>query len=345
MICTNEVYTLAVKNDVFLQVDDLRVSFFLEEGELKAVDGVSFQLGRGGTLGIVGESGCGKSITALSLIGLVPKPGRIVGGRIRLSCTDGSIVNLTSLRPKSKELKGIRWREIAMIFQDPMTSLAPVYTVGDQITEALLIHRTSDKDEAIEISLDMLRRVGISNPSQRMDEYPHQLSAGMRQRVMIAMALSCNPSLLIADEPTTALDVTVQAQVLEVMKNVQTQFNMGIIYITHDLGVIAEMAEQVAVMYLGQIVEMAPVDVLFQETLHPYTKGLFHSIPRGAKRGEKLHVIEGTVPLPIDLPTGCNFYSRCPERIDGRCNREPIRFHEVQEGHYVRCIQFERIPA
>jgi oligopeptide/dipeptide ABC transporter ATP-binding protein len=303
------------------------------------VDNVTFSVNRQGTLGIIGESGCGKSVTAQSILQIVPAPGRIAGGDMWFQRADGHMVNLADLSPRSEQMRRIRGRYISMIFQEPMTSLSPVHSVGSQITEALLLHRTEDKEDARNIAVDMLSAVGIGNPTQRYHEYPHQLSGGMRQRVMIAMALSCNPSLVIADEPTTALDVTVQAQILELMKGLQDQFGMSMLYITHDLGVIAKIADQVAVMYLGKIVERASRHELFHNPLHPYTRRLLKSIPRmGRKARVRLDAIEGTVPIPIDPPWACGFEDRCPERMAGRCDTAAPELVEVAGGHEVRCF-------
>ncbi|MCD6541202.1 ABC transporter ATP-binding protein, partial [Candidatus Bipolaricaulota bacterium] len=262
-----------------VEVKDLRTYFFTEEGVVKAVDGVSFAIEPEQTLGVVGESGCGKSVTALSIMGLVPMPpGKIVGGQV-IFHRDGQPIELTKLNPKGREYRSIRGKEIAMIFQEPMTSLNPVFTIGYQIMEAIMLHQKVSKKEARQKAIEMLRQVGIPEPEQRVDEYPHQLSGGMRQRAMIAMALSCNPSLLIADEPTTALDVTIQAQVLDLMRDLQKSFHAAIMLITHDLGVVAEMCEEVVVMYLGKVVEHAKVRPIFHEPKHPYTQGLLKSIP------------------------------------------------------------------
>ena len=275
------------EDQLLLEVKNLRTYFFLGEGTVRAVDGADFGIGRGHTLGVVGESGCGKSVTALSVLRIVPSPGRIVEGEIlfhRLLRGDGSsvtqVVDLTALNPRGSEIRSIRGAEIAMVFQEPMTSLSPVHTIGNQIMEGITLHQEVSKAEARERALGMLARVGMPQPSQTIDSYPHQLSGGMRQRGMIAMALSCNPSLLIADEPTTALDVTTEAQILELMRDLQQELGMAIMYITHDLGVIAEMAEEVVVMYLGKVVERADVDSLFYDPQHPYTRALLKSIPR-----------------------------------------------------------------
>ena len=321
-----------------LEVKDLRTYFKLEEGTLKAVDGVSFSVAPKKTLGIIGESGCGKSVTAQSILRIVPPPGEIKSGSIVLNREGHEAVDLTELDPFGQSVRSIRGKEISMIFQEPMTSLSPVHTIGNQIEEAILLHKTNDKNEAHELAVDMLDRVGIPNPSQRIDEYPHQLSGGLRQRAMIAMALSCNPALLIADEPTTALDVTVQAQILDLMAHLQEQFGMAILYITHDLGVIAEIADEVAVMYLGRVVEHAETREIFRNPLHPYTRLLLKSIPRMGKEAKKrLDAIQGTVPIPLDPPRECGFFSRCPDAMDGKCNDDIPALVETGADHRVRC--------
>jgi oligopeptide/dipeptide ABC transporter ATP-binding protein len=321
-----------------LEVSDLRTHFSLEEGTLKAVDGVTFSVGRKQTLGIIGESGCGKSVTAQSILRIVPTPGKIVGGRIVLNLDNQNAVDLVDIDPFGRSVRSIRGKEISMIFQEPMTSLSPVHTIGSQIEEAILLHKTQDKAEARALAIEMLDRVGMPNPAERIDAYPHQLSGGLRQRAMIAMALSCNPKLLIADEPTTALDVTVQAQILELMAHLQEEFGMAILYITHDLGVIAEIADEVAVMYLGRVVEQAPTKELFRDPRHPYTRLLLKSIPRMGKLAKaRLEVIEGTVPIPLDPPRMCGFFSRCPDAMAGKCDGNIPALVEVAPGHKVRC--------
>ena len=321
-----------------LEVKDLRTYFKLEEGTLKAVDGVSFSVAPKKTLGIIGESGCGKSVTAQSILRIVPPPGEIKSGEIMLNREGHEATDLTQLDPFGQSVRSIRGKEIAMIFQEPMTSLSPVHTIGNQIEEAILLHKTKDKSEAHELAIDMLDRVGFSNPRERIEEYPHQLSGGLRQRAMIAMALSCGPALLIADEPTTALDVTVQAQILDLMAHLQEQFGMAILYITHDLGVIAEIADEVAVMYLGRVVEHAETREIFRHPMHPYTRLLLKSIPRMGKEAKKrLDVIQGTVPIPLDPPRECGFFSRCPDAMDGKCNDDVPALVELGADHRVRC--------
>ncbi|MCD6540383.1 ABC transporter ATP-binding protein [Candidatus Bipolaricaulota bacterium] len=319
-----------------IEVKGLRTYFYTEDGVVKAVDGVSFAIEPEQTLGVVGESGCGKSVTALSIMGLVPMPpGKIVEGEI-LFRKNGKTVELHKLNPKGKEYRSIRGKEIAMIFQEPMTSLNPVFTIGYQIMEAIMLHQKVSKREARQKAIEMLRQVGIPEPEQRVDEYPHQLSGGMRQRAMIAMALSCNPSLLIADEPTTALDVTIQAQVLDLMQDLKRKFRAAIMLITHDLGVVAEMCEEVVVMYLGKVVERAKVRPIFHEPKHPYTQGLLKSIPSLATKKKRLDPIKGVVPDPLNAPPGCPFNPRCPHAIE-ICRQEMPPLKEVETDHDVAC--------
>ncbi len=323
-------------DDVLLEIKGLKTHFHTDRGVVKAVDGVDLVIRRNRTIGIVGESGCGKSIMALSIMGLVPQPPARISGEILFHRKDGTVVDLAKLDPKGKEIRSIRGAEIAMIFQEPMTSLNPVYTVGAQIMEAIRLHQKVDKKEARERAIEMLRRVGIPSPEKRVDDYPHQMSGGMRQRVMIAMALSCNPSLLIADEPTTALDVTIQAQILELMLKLQEEFHMAIMMITHDLGVVAGMADEVAVMYLGQVVEYSSVRNVFKRRRHPYTEGLLGSIPvLGAQGKKRLTPIKGMVPDPRFMPEGCRFAERCPKRMPV-CDRPPAML-EPDPGHFARC--------
>ncbi len=316
-----------------LEVRDLRTWFHTEAGVGRAVDGLSFDLGRGETLGLVGESGCGKSLAALSVLRLVAPPGRIEGGRVRLRGRD-------LLGLDEEEMRGVRGNEIAMIFQEPMTSLNPVLTCGDQIAEAVRRHREVRRQEARERAVDMMRRVGIPAPEQRVDEYPHQLSGGMRQRVMIAMALSCNPEVLIADEPTTALDVTTQAQILDLLQRLQAEFRMAVLLITHDLGVVAEVADRVAVMYAGRIVETAETARLFASPRHPYTRGLLRSVPQLEGPLRRLEVIPGRVPEATDFPGGCRFHPRCPLAED-RCRSQAPVLEEVAPGHGTACWRWD----
>jgi peptide/nickel transport system ATP-binding protein/oligopeptide transport system ATP-binding protein len=320
-----------------LDVRDLKTYFYTEDGIARAVDGVTFSIEPERTLGVVGESGCGKSVTARAIMGLVKSPpGRIESGKI-LFQRDGRIIDLTKLNPKGEEMRRIRGNEIAMIFQEPMTSLNPVYTIGNQIMEAIILHQHLSKKEAKRKAIDVLESVGIPSPDRRVDEYPHQLSGGMRQRAMIAMALSCRPSLLIADEPTTALDVTIQAQVLDLMNDLRTQFKAAIMFITHDLGVIAHMADDVIIMYLGRIVESAPVNEIFDNPRHPYTIGLLNSIPSFTDSREKRLVpIEGIVPDPIGPPQGCGFEPRCPHAKE-LCKSQIPELKAIVQAHLAAC--------
>lgn len=335
---------MSERDNVIMEMKDVKVHFHLDEGVLKAVDGIDLKIKRGKTLGIVGESGCGKSVTSQAMLCIVPKPGK-VEGEIKLYRSGAGhqdeAVDLVKLDPRGKEIRDIRGGEIAMIFQEPMKAFSPIHTVGNQIMEAILLHVTEDKQEAYRMAVDILKKVGMSNPEQRLSEYPHQLSGGMRQRAMIAMALSCNPSILIADEPTTALDVTVQAQVLQLINDLKANHDTSIIFITHDLGVIAEMSDEVAVMYLGKVVEYTDVDSLFHNPKHPYTKALLKSIPAIGKTNKRLESIEGTVPFPMNLPKGCGFYSRCKQALDGVCNVADIPLIEVKKDHSVRCLMVE----
>ncbi len=319
---------------MLLEVRDLKTYFYTFEGTVKAVDGVSFSVDREKTLGVVGESGCGKSVTALSIMGLIPSPGRIAGGQILFDHKDG-IQDLVQLDPRGKKMRSIRGNEIAMIFQEPMTSLNPVFTVGNQIIEAIRLHQKLKRRQARSLAVEMLEEVGIPLPEKRISEYPHEMSGGMRQRAMIAMALSCRPALIIADEPTTALDVTIQAQVLDLMVRLQHRVKTAIIIITHDLGIIAEMVDEVVVMYLGNVVEHAGVRDLFHDTQHPYTQGLLQSIPTLTSKG-RLNPIKGVVPDLNDPPRGCGFEPRCPKakRI---CREEKPALLEVKNKHKVAC--------
>jgi len=312
-----------------LEVRELRTSFQGERGEVRAVDGVSLRLERGRTLGIVGESGCGKSVTALSIMGLVPSPGRIAGGEVRFDGVD-------LLKVTAAQLRDLRGDQLSMIFQEPMTSLNPAFPVGDQIAETLVRHRNLGRQEADAQAIEMLRRVRIPSPQTRARDYPHQLSGGMRQRVMIAMALACNPKLLIADEPTTALDVTIQAQILDLMRALREELGTAIILITHDLGVIAELADDVIVMYAGQVIERCSVERLFAEPQHPYTIGLLGSIPRLHLEQERLAAIQGFVPNAAALPPGCRFHPRCPFAVD-KCRHEVPPLMEITPQHEAAC--------
>ncbi len=332
-----------MNDEILLQTSNLKIQFSLDEGILKAVDGVDISIKKSTVVGLIGESGCGKSVTSRAIMRILDEPGKITDGTITLNNESGAH-ELTSYEKNSKEMRAIRGKDISMIFQEPMTSLSPVHTIGEQISEAIHLHRTEDKDEAYRIVIDMLTKVGISNPEQRYSEYPHQLSGGMRQRVMIAMALSCNPSLLIADEPTTALDVTVQAQILELMSDLQKKLDMSILYITHNLGVIAEMADEAYVMYLGKIVEHGTVKQVFEKPLHPYTKRLIKSIPRfQAENPEELDSIKGNVPIPINMPPQCGFCSRCEEVVSDKCGTAYPGLIEQEPGHFVRCFRLSDV--
>ena len=329
-----------------LSVRDLRTHFPLEEGTVVAVDGVSLDVYDGRTLGIVGESGCGKSVTARSILRLLDKPGRIVDGQIlfRRPVADSEqdheeVVDLAQLDPDGKVMRSVQGGEISLIFQEPMSSLSPVHTVGKQITETIRLHRETDKKKARAIAIELLQRVGIPLPEQRIDAYTFQLSGGLRQRAMIAMALSCNPRLLIADEPTTALDVTTQAQILELMRGLQQEYGMAMILITHNLGVIAQNADDVAVMYMGKVIESGAVDDVFYEPKHPYTRALLRSIPRiRANTRERLDSIAGSVPHPYDLPEGCHFHPRCPSFIAHTCEVRVPSLQPIGDGHKVACF-------
>ena len=326
--------------DSIIEVQNLKTYFYLDEGTVKAVDGLSLDIKEKKTLGVMGESGCGKSVTALSILRILPKQAKIVGGKIFLHSTNNNGTReLTKYKPDSVEMRNIRGKEISMIFQEPMTSFSPVHTIGNQILESIYYHDTHDKKLAMEKALDMLHKVGISNSKQRMNEYPHQLSGGLRQRAMIAMALVCRPKLLIADEPTTALDVTIQAQILELMQSLQEELGMAIMFITHALGVISSISEKVAVMYLGRIVEFADTRTLFKNPQHPYTISLFKSIPGiGRKARTRLEAIKGNVPIPLDPLPQCGFYGRCPCAMNGTCDTAVPGLTEIEEGHMVRCF-------
>jgi len=313
-----------------LQIRDLRVYFDTDEGLVKSVDGVNLQITKGTTLGLVGESGCGKSVTCLSIPRLIPcPPGIMAGGEIIYKGTD-------LLTLPEKDMESIRGNDISMIFQEPMTSLNPVFTIGDQIKETIMLHQKKNAADARELAIQILRKVGIPSPEIRIDEYPHQMSGGMKQRVMIAMALSCNPELLIADEPTTALDVTIQAQILDLMQSLQDELGMSILMVTHDLGVVANIASHVAIMYASKIVEYGSADDIFGNPRHPYTLGLFTSIPVIGRKKEHLYVIPGTVPNPLAFPDGCKFWPRCLFSEE-RCRTQEPQLTDVMEGHTVAC--------
>jgi oligopeptide/dipeptide ABC transporter ATP-binding protein len=333
--------TDAEKN-LLLSVRNLKTYFFQDEGTVKAVDGATFDVYQGRTLGIVGESGCGKSVTAQSILRIVDQPGRIVDGKITLTRIDGSQVELTKLKPNSREMRDIRGAEIGLIFQEPMTSFSPVHTIGDQITEAIRLHMPVSQEQARERAIEGLRQVGIPKPERRIDEYAFQLSGGLRQRAMIAVALACDPRLLIADEPTTALDVTTQAQILDLLRQLQQQRNMAIMLITHNLGVVAEMCEEVVVMYLGRVVEVGPVDDIFHAPHHPYTRALLRSIPTiESEARTKLPTITGSIPHPYNRPQGCPFHPRCESFMPGRCDASEPDLLPVSERQHVSCFLYQ----
>ncbi len=336
--------TVSQSEHPLLSVQDLRIRIQMDNGEMKAVDGVDFDIKKGKTLGLVGESGCGKSLTSRAIISINPKECETTGKIVYHSESEKALnqLDLLSLPARSKQIRSIRGRKIAMIFQEPMTAFSPMYTIGNQIMEAILIHRTKNKKEAKKIALEMLGKVGISDQEKRFDQFPHEFSGGMRQRAMISMALSCNPELLIADEPTTALDVTIQAQVLELMKELQREFGMAILLVTHDLGIIAEMCDEVAVMYLGKIVEQSTVKEIFNNPKHPYTKGLLKSMPKlSGNRHARLESIDGTVPMATNMPPMCGFYERCSDRIEGVCNRQNVPKTYISDNHMVRCFLYK----
>ncbi|MDQ6672538.1 MAG: ABC transporter ATP-binding protein [Chloroflexota bacterium] len=334
----------ALDSTALLDIDELRTHFFTHDGIVRAVDGVTLHIQPGETLGLVGESGCGKSVTAHSILRLLPpRSSRITAGRVRFRRRGGDTVDLAQIDPRGPLIRAIRGNEIAMIFQEPMTSLSPVHTIGAQLAEVAQLHHGSTKSDAYERAKQMLARVGIANPGQRVYEYPHQFSGGMRQRAMIAMALMCDPRLLIADEPTTALDVTIQAQILELLKELQSQLGMAILLITHNLGVIAELAHRVAVMYMGKVVEMADSATIFDEPMHPYTVGLLQSMPQLGKDVKvRLAAIPGSVPDPFSIPPGCSFYPRCLAPKKAACQGpESVPLTEVRARHWVRCTQYQ----
>jgi peptide/nickel transport system ATP-binding protein len=318
-----------------VKVEDLNIRIKLDEGILTPLRGISFAIRENETLGLVGESGCGKSLTSKAIMGINDKKC-VTTGKIIFN-SEGTELSLLDMKFGGSEIRSIRGKNISMIFQEPMSSFSPLFTIGHQISEFVRLHMTKDKKKAKEIAIEAMRKVGIANPEKRYNQYPHEFSGGMLQRALIAMALACNPKLLIADEPTTALDVTIQAQILELMKELQKEYKMAILYITHDLGTVARICDRVAVMYLGKIVEIAPVKNIFHKPLHPYTIGLMGSVHKIGGGHERLYSIEGTVPLAMNLPNQCGFYERCEYRIDGHCNCSEPELIEVEEGHFVAC--------
>ena len=329
--------------DSLLEIRGLRTHFFTSEGVVKAVDGVDLVLRRGRTLCVLGESGCGKSITARSVMQLVDRPGRVVAGEVLFRDRDGGIVDLAALDPRGRAIRAYRGSKIALIFQEPMTAFSPVYTIGKQIVETILLHRPITAHAARDQAIATLRKVGIPDAEQRMDAYPFQLSGGMRQRAMIALALCCEPQLLIADEPTTALDVTTQATILDLMRELQRELGMGMIFITHDLGVVAEIADDVAVMYLGQVVEQGSVEAVFERPRHPYTQALLASVPKlgSRKDGGRLTSIRGMVPHPFARPDGCGFHPRCDRRFAAACSRLAPALLDFGQAQSVRCHLYD----
>jgi oligopeptide/dipeptide ABC transporter ATP-binding protein len=329
-----------MQSDTLLEFKDLRVHFFTDEGVVKAVDGVDFGVKRGKTTCIVGESGCGKSVMSLTSLRIVQKPGRIVSGQILWRETPEKVIDLAQLDPRGEDIRAIRGAEIAMIFQEPMTSLSALHTIGNQIGESIRLHQKVSKEEARNRTIEILRKVRIPRPERLVDEYPFRLSGGMRQRAMIAMALCCQPTLLIADEPTTALDVTTQAQILDLMKELQAEYGMGMMFITHDLGVVADIADEVVVMYLGKVVENADVYTLFNAPKHPYTQALLRSVPKMTREREALDPIRGMVPSPFRRPSGCPFHPRC-NQVRETCRSTEPQPIPVSMQHLVRCVLYE----
>ncbi len=335
---------MVIMADILLEAKDLQIHFFTDEGVVKAVDGVDLTIERGKTLCVVGESGCGKSVTSRAFLKIIHSPGKIVSGQMlyHQPMPDGTkqTIDIAQMDAKGKDIRKIRGKEIAMIFQEPMSSISVMHTVGNQIIEMIRLHTDASKQEARNRAIELLRLVQIPKPERLIDEYAFRLSSGMRQRVMIAMALSCNPTLLIADEPTTALDVTTQAQILELMRSLQEEYNMALLFITHDLGVVAEIADDVAVMYLGRVVEQSDVDTIFHNPKHPYTTALLESIPRITANRTELNPIEGMVPSPFRRPAGCTFHPRCRERFD-KCRHVDPEAIQLNENHSVRCLLYE----
>ncbi len=334
-------YQIAPEN--ILEVRDLRVDIKVDDYILNAVRGVTFTMKKGEALGLVGESGCGKSVTSKEILGINPE-NCSSAGEVLFRTKAGQVLNLLTLEKDGDIYRGLRGTEMAMIFQEPMTAFSPLYTIGNQLAEIIRIHEPkTTKKEARERVLQMLKKVGIANPEKRIDQYPHEFSGGMLQRALIAMMLCCNPDFLVADEPTTALDVTIQAQILELMKELQKEFGMSILFITHDLGIVANMCDNVAVMYLGEIVEYGTVRQIFHNPQHPYTKGLLRSLPKmNQSRAERLYVIDGVVPLPVDMQPCCGFFDRCGHCVKGVCDCQAISERIVEPGHYVRCVLTEQ---
>lgn len=345
---TDNLQTPTVSSsDSLLEVENLQTYFYTHEGEVRAVDGVSFKMKRKSILAIVGESGCGKSVTAYSILRLIQKPGKIVGGQILLHPKDEAPIDISKLTEKDEQLFRIRGGLASMIFQEPMSALSPVHTIGDQITEAVLLHQDTTRQQAEQRAADMLSRVGIPNAIVRLKQYPHELSGGMRQRVVIAMALVCRPQLLIADEPTTALDVTIQAQIMKLIKDLQAELSMGVMLITHDLGVVAQLAEEVAVMYLGRIVEKGNVRTILKNPKHPYTRALLQSLPSLHGSNEELPSIKGSVPALTNIPSGCPFHPRCEHAKAGVCDvGSPPPLERVGEkgvDHLAACVRVHEL--
>ncbi len=330
--------------DNVLEIEDLHVYFYTEEGEVRAVDGVSFSIPRGSIVGLVGESGCGKSVTSYSVLRLIQQPGEIKGGSIRFNPQEGGSIEILDLEKDSDALYDLRGGAISMIFQEPMTALSPVHTIGDQIGEAIMLHGDKSSEEAEEIAAEMLDKVGIPNPRGRLGQYPFEMSGGMRQRVVIAMALACAPEVLIADEPTTALDVTIQAQIIRLIKSLQRDLGTSTLLITHDLGVVAQLVDHIAVMYLGRLVEEGDVRTVMKDPRHPYTMGLLESLPSLALGKERLSSIEGSVPSLTERPPGCPFHPRCPYAEPGLCDRgDPPELRSIDTGRLVACLRLEEI--
>lgn len=329
--------------DKLLEIDNLHTHFQLDEGVVQAVNGVSLDIKAGETVGIVGESGCGKSVLARSILRIVPSPGKITEGHVTYYHPKYDPIELTALDPTGREIRDIRGADISMVFQEPMASFSPVHTIGNQIGEAIQLHQSVDPDQARQLTLEILQKVGMPKPERNIDRYTFQLSGGMRQRAMIAMALSCRPNLLISDEPTTALDVTTQAQILRLMIELQQEFNMAILFITHDLGVVAQMTDRVFVMYLGEVVESADVVTLFYEPKHPYTQALLRSVPQAGQfeDGKRLKAIHGSVPSPYARPKGCPFHTRCDQAIRGVCDIRTPSLVKISDDHYVKCVLYE----